>query len=195
MDPLCWESGFLTSVWEPCLPIRAHQAFKRVWGVLEHIVKLISFAFLNLSDFLSDLEHSVHESINLKLILRFSWLDHEAANVGPRLGWGVESIVHESLCNIFLRDSSLFLELRKINDELMGNSALLTLESDLEFLRKDCSHVVGDQNSVTTGIQQALLARHPDVGVGNGENAGITIGGTVYSTGGTACNINDLMAG
>lgn len=77
----------------------------------------------------------------------------------------------------------------------MGNSALLTLKSDLEFLRKDCSHVVGNQDSVTTAFQQALLARHPDVGVGNWENASITVGGAVYSTGGTACYIDDLMAG
>ena len=47
----------------------------------------------------------------------------------------------------------------------MRNSALITLESDLEFLGKDCSHVIGDQDSVTTAVQETLCARHSDVGV------------------------------
>jgi len=105
VDPLCWESGFLARVGEPFLPIRAHQALKGVWRVLEHVVDLVNLAFLNLSDLLSDREQSINESINLQLVLRFCWLYHQAADVGPRLGWGVETIVHESFCDIFLGNS------------------------------------------------------------------------------------------
>jgi len=74
MDPLRWESSFLTRVGEPRLPIIAHQPFKSVGCILKYVVCLVGLAFLNLSDLLSDTKQSIAVSIYLELVLRFCWL-------------------------------------------------------------------------------------------------------------------------
>jgi hypothetical protein len=64
----------------------------------------------------------------------------------------VETIIHETLGDVLLGDANVLFVLREINNKLVSNPTLLASVSDLEFLGKLISHVVGVEDGMTTAI-------------------------------------------
>lgn len=74
------------------------------------------------------------------LVFGFSWLHHESSWCWERHSWCMEPKVHQSLGNIFFRNSSLLFKRDQVNNELMRTSLssihIQYLEIRLEFLHE-----------------------------------------------------------
>ncbi|KAH3666116.1 hypothetical protein OGAPHI_004305 [Ogataea philodendri] len=113
----------------------------------------------------------------LPQVLRLGWLDHERSRDRERHGWGVESIVLESLGNVDGLNTELF-ERSEVDDELVRTvldflmSRLVSKEHDLVMVAESVHHVVGVQDGQGGGVRQVLGSQHLDVGVGDWQDGG-----------------------
>lgn len=108
---------------------------------LQCVLLLVLLAVDHLLDLSSDFLEGVYVSLKLLDILGLCWFNHDTSGDWPRHGWGMESVVDESLSNILFFDSILF-ELVAIEDELVSNSSGLTSVKHLVVSVKSVSHVV-----------------------------------------------------
>ena len=93
--------------------------------VFQHVVFRIGSAIFYFLNFLTDRDHSVAETVQLFFGFRFGWLNHKSARYRERNGWRMESIVHQTLGNIFYLNAE-FLERTAIQDHFVGATAVLT---------------------------------------------------------------------
>lgn len=154
---------------------------------------LISCAFFDLSNFLSDPLHRIDKAINLGLVLRLSRFDHETTYQWPRNCRCMESVVHKSLGDILLRDSSLLLDGIQIDDELVGDSSLLTSILNSVVACKLLSHVICVENRFLGALQKTRTASESDVSVSNWQDTCITVRCSIDSSICPAINRHDTM--
>jgi len=64
----------------------------------------------------------------------------------------------------------------------VSNSAILALVQDLVVILESFSQIVGSQNADSSSLSQAFFTETPDVGNGNGENAGTSVRSSRDST-------------
>lgn len=151
------------------------------WRHFEHVLLFVLGAVNDFLDLFSDCDHGVDESVHFVDVLRFCGLDHESTDNWPGHSWRVETVVHESLGNVFFSDS-VFFEFVAIEDELVSHSSLFSSEFNLVCTVKLVSHVVGVQNGLLSGLQEARSSHHLDESVGNWNNTGITVWSSSDST-------------
>lgn len=162
-----------------CLPevIILHQDSQGVGGVVEDVVLLGLLAVLDILDLSADGNHGIAEAVELLLALRLGGLDHEGVGNGPRHGGRVEAVVLETLGNVDSLDTDRA-EGTDVDDELVGAHAVLVGEQDLVVLAEAVGHVVGVQESNLGSVLDTLTTHHLDVGPGDGEDRGRTVGGS-----------------
>lgn len=91
---------------------------------------------------------------------------------GERHGWRVESVIDESLGNIFFADSCIFFYRCYVDDELMRASLILCNAGDL-VVRLQFSHeIVSIENSIGSCFANTLLPQHRYVAIRNSEDRG-----------------------
>ncbi len=96
--------------------------------VLQQVVSGVGSAFLDVSDFLADLDKRLAEAIKLRFALALCRLDHECLVHRPGHRRGVESIVHEPLRNILHRHPTLLLKTATVYYTLMPWPPMLSTE-------------------------------------------------------------------
>lgn len=131
-----------------------------MWRIFENIVFFVSNAVLDFLDFCPDANKSIDKSIDFALVFTLGWLNHQTADQWPAHSRGMEPVVHKSLGNVLFRDTNLLLVRRKINDELVGDSAFGAKKSDLEVFSEALSHVVGIKDGQLGSFKKAFRAHH-----------------------------------
>ena len=139
-NPFCRMSSFLARV--AVSPLVGGAVAQRVGSILQHIVRLVDFASLNLGDLCSYHCESFHKSIELELVLTFGRLDHQATRNGPAHRRCMEAVVHQSLRDVLLGHPGRLLEHAAVKDEFVGNSALVAPIKHLEVILEYLSHII-----------------------------------------------------
>jgi len=127
-------------------PLISRQVAQCVGGILQNIVFFVDFASFNLCDFFSNSLEGVNEAVDLELVLRLCWLDHEATYHGPAHSGSMEAEVHKALGDVFFCDSSGFLETTAIKDELVSDATIISSKHDFKVVLQPMHDVVGVQD-------------------------------------------------
>lgn len=116
-------------------------------------------------DLFSDVDHRICESVEFRsklaskiLIFRLSRFDHKSAGHREGHGWGVETIVDQSLGDIFFTHSCLFLYDCAVDNEFVG-APLLPFDTSYLIVRLQSFHqIVGIENCIGSCFSHTFLS-------------------------------------
>ncbi|MNL50035.1 hypothetical protein D3C87_1730160 [compost metagenome] len=101
-------------------------------SVFQCVVFFVCFTSFNRSDFFSDHDHRINETIDFFFRFRFRWLDHQSSRNREAHCRSMETKVHQafrSVCHVNAR--SLF-DFTQVDDALMGHKAVFAFVKDRE---------------------------------------------------------------
>ena len=99
------------------------------------IIIIITSHYLSLSpDLPPDLDQSVTEPVQLRLVLALGGFDHQGPRHWPGHGGGVEAVVHQSLGDVHRLHPGRLLVVPHVDDELVGVKIAFTFVERLEVL-------------------------------------------------------------
>merc|ERR1711937_1020216 len=173
-------SGHFSGVW--VFPVVSHCNVNGVRGVLQRVVLGIKLSILDHGNLLADADHGSTESIKLIPGFTLSRLNHEGSGDRPGHGWGMISIINQSLGNIFSFNVGRLLERSHVKNKFMGTSSIFSLEQNVKVILKTRSHVVGVEDGVLRGLGQALAPHHDHVGIRNSKDQGGSVWGSSHAT-------------
>lgn len=117
MATYCWICGLFAAI--RSTPFGIDDLKLCVRSHLQRIYGLFHSALLNVTNFLSDRHQRLAESVELLLVFRFRWFNHQRTADRPRHGWRVKAIIHETFCNVNRFDVCRSLEITNVEDEFM----------------------------------------------------------------------------
>ncbi len=153
------------------VPLGGRHGFGRVRRVLQYVVAAIHAPAGDLVDLRANLNHRVAEPIELRLVLALGRLHHQRAGDRKRDGRRMKTVVHQTLRHVHLLNPD-GLELAQIEDQFMRHASVRAGIEDGIVRLEACLDVIGVEDGVLRGIGGAVGPKHPDIPVGNEQNAG-----------------------
>mmetsp|Transcript_27572 Transcript_27572/g.51150 ORF Transcript_27572/g.51150 Transcript_27572/m.51150 type:complete len:227 (-) Transcript_27572:4156-4836(-) len=163
------ETALLASV--GTIPV-FHQIFHGVRRVFQRVVFRINPTFFDVANFFANGQHRITEPIQLSLVLRLSWLNHQRARNRPAHGWRVEATVDQTFRNVIHGHTGTVRKRTGVDDTLMRHTAGWAFVEHVKRTFETLGDVVAVQDRHTSRLCQPFAAHHQHIGPADWQDRG-----------------------